>query len=150
DEDRARHSLAQTVYALKRACDADPVEGSTGLRLDEAVVSADVLDFERAIAACATRAGEVGDHHRAADWWRRAAAIDPLDSRVALALVQSLAAAGETAAAIKQADLYQQIRRTELDLEPDAAVAGLAQRLRSQPFGIAPASPPPMPAAPND
>lgn len=197
DEDRARHSLAQTVYALKRACDADPVEGGAGLRLDEAVVSADVLDFERAIAAgeheqaaqlymgafldgfhlpnageferwmdgerarlqrlakraieaCATRAGEAGDHHRAADWWRRAAAIDPLDSRVALALVQSLAAAGETAAAIKQADLYQQIRRTELDLEPDAAVAALAQRLRSQPFGIAPASPPPMPAAPND
>src|SRR6185437_13867986 len=58
DEDRARHSLAQAVYALKRACDADPVEGGAGLRLDEAVVSADLLDFERAIAA--------GEHEQAA------------------------------------------------------------------------------------
>ncbi|MGH7648041.1 MAG: BTAD domain-containing putative transcriptional regulator [Gemmatimonadaceae bacterium] len=189
DEDRARHSLAQTVYALKRACDADPVEGGAGLRLDEAVISADILEFERAIASGdheraaqlytgafldglhlpnageferwmdgerarlqrlakkaietgATRAADAGDHRRATEWWRRAAGLDPLDSRVALALVQSLAAGGETPAANNQAGLHQQIRRTELDLAPDAALAAFAQRLRSDPPAARPAAPP--------
>lgn len=204
EDERARHSLAQALYALKRACDAEPLEGTTTLRLDETVIGADVVGFDRAIAAadhehaaqiysgafldgfhlpnaaeferwmdgertrlqrqarkaieaCAARAGETGNHHQAADWWRRAAALDPLDARIALALVQSLSAAGEIAAALKQAELYQQIRRADLDLAPDAALAAFAQQLRAgrptaprSPTTTESAPPAPLAAPPPD
>lgn len=70
-----------------------------------------------------------GDVLAAADYRRRAAALDPLSTRQALALMQALALAGDRAAAIRHARLHAQLLRCELDAEPDPAVTELAARL---------------------
>jgi DNA-binding SARP family transcriptional activator/TolB-like protein len=177
EEERARHSLAQTLYSLRRSCGADVIRGTNVLQLDAALITTDLADFEQALAAdeperaadlyvgpfldgfhlpnageferwveaeradlarrvsraleeCARRASQRGETRLALEWWQRLAALDPLDSRVAQALVEALAAAGDVTGAIRHAQLHQTILRSELDLPPDAAVAALAERLR--------------------
>jgi len=191
-EERARHSLAQTLYSLRRSCGAEVIRGMSVLQLDAALITTDLADFEQALAAdeperaadlyagpflddfhlpnageferwveaeradlarrtaraletCATRAAKRGEARIALEWWQRLAALDPLDSRVALALVEALAAAGDVTGAIRHAQLHQTILRSELDLPPDAAVAALEERLRSGDAGVV--TVPGMPAA---
>lgn len=183
EEERARHSLAQTLYALRRSCGAEVVRGTNVLQLDAALITTDLADFEQALAAdeperaaelyagpflddfhlpnageferwvqaeravlarraeqaleaCAKRAAERGEARLAVEWWQRRSALDPLDSRVALALVEALAAAGDVTGAVRHARVHQTILRSELDLPPDAAVAALAERLRSGEAGV--------------
>lgn len=50
DQARARHSLNQTLYALRRDAQADLTVGSADLRLDPDVVACDVVAFDRAVA----------------------------------------------------------------------------------------------------
>jgi DNA-binding SARP family transcriptional activator len=51
DEGRARHTLSQLVHALRRAVHERVIVGSgMSLRLDAAIVSSDLADFEAAIA----------------------------------------------------------------------------------------------------
>ena len=57
DEERARQSLRQALYALRQELDADVVVAEATLSLDRRRVSSDVGDFRAAIS--------VGDHHRA-------------------------------------------------------------------------------------
>jgi DNA-binding SARP family transcriptional activator/TolB-like protein len=183
EEERARHSLAQTLYALRRSCGAEVIRGTNVLQLDASLITTDLADFEQALAAdeperaadlyagpfldgfhlpnageferwveaeradlarrvaraleaCATRAARRGEARLAAEWWQRLAARDPLDSRIALALVEALAAAGDVTGAVRHAQLHQTILRSELDLPPDAAVAALAERLRGGEAGV--------------
>ncbi len=52
DQQRARHALAQLVYALRRDLgDRDLVLGTIELRLDPSLISADITDFHAARAA---------------------------------------------------------------------------------------------------
>ena len=51
DEERARHALAQTLYALRRSCRADVIDGAATLRLDPSGITADVTDLESALGA---------------------------------------------------------------------------------------------------
>ena len=178
DEERARHSLAQTLYSLRRSCGAEVVRGTNVLQLDAALITTDLAEFEQALAAhdperaaelyagpflddfhlpnageferwveaeraelalraaraleaCAARAAQRGEARLAVEWWQRLAALDPLDSRVALAFIEALAAAGDVTGAVRHAQLHQTLLRSELDLPPDAAVAAFAERLRS-------------------
>lgn len=49
---RARHSLDQALYTVRRALDADPfISGASTLALDPAAVSSDVSEFSRALEA---------------------------------------------------------------------------------------------------
>ena len=50
-EDQGRNSLSQLLYGLRRDLQSDAVLGSTELRLNAAVIEADVLSFKRAIDA---------------------------------------------------------------------------------------------------
>ena len=51
DEERARHALAQSIYALRRALGEDAlVVGQNELRLNAAVIGVDLWDFDRALA----------------------------------------------------------------------------------------------------
>ena len=77
-------------------------------------------------------ATERGDAIAAAGWWRRRVAIDPLNARATVALMKALDAAGERAAAIQQARIYEALLEQELALEPDAAVVRLAAELRAR------------------
>ncbi|MBA3522056.1 MAG: protein kinase [Gemmatimonadales bacterium] len=82
------------------------------------------------IESLARDAGRRGDGERAVQWWRRLAALDPLNSRVALELMQALAAAGNPAGALQYARVYQSLMREELGTGPDPAVLALVSRLR--------------------
>ena len=89
-----------------------------------------------------------GDFGAAAEWWRRRAAHDPCNSRVALRLMSALDAAGDRAAAIQHARTHARLLREEFDAEPDIEVAALAERLRRD-ATVRPASLPRNVAAPD-
>ena len=95
---------------------------------------AEVLD---GLAQAAEDRGAVTN---AVGWWRRLAAHDRFSSRVALRLMQALAATGDSAAAVQHAAMHATLLRDELGVEPTAAVAKLAERLRVEP--AEPAAPP--------
>jgi DNA-binding SARP family transcriptional activator/TolB-like protein len=75
---------------------------------------------------------ERGDHAKAVSWWRRRAALDPLNARVTVELMKALDAAGERAAAIQQARIYEALMKQELAIEPDGSVLRLAAELRAR------------------
>ena len=180
EEERARHTLNQTLYAIRREIgDDEVIVGMRELRLNTERLAIDVVDFQTAVVERdLQRAAEVyegpfldgfhlpgadeferwsererssldqmyttvleqvardatarGDHGRAAGWWRTRAAHDPLDARVAIALMQSLDAAGERLAAIQHARVYELLIDEELSLPPDAEVVRYAEALRRQ------------------
>jgi TolB-like protein/DNA-binding SARP family transcriptional activator/Flp pilus assembly protein TadD len=86
-----------------------------------------------ALEQLAERAERRGDLAQAAAWWRRVAGVDPYSARVALGLMRSLDAAGDRAAAISHARLYEQLLKEVLGAEADPDVAALAERLRTAP-----------------
>jgi DNA-binding SARP family transcriptional activator len=88
----------------------------------------------RLCAACvdlATQAAAQGAPDRSAQWWRRAADIDPLDSQIALSVVQALAAMGNPAGAMRHAQLHRERLRDELGIAPDARLEAFVGRLQS-------------------
>jgi TolB-like protein/DNA-binding SARP family transcriptional activator/Tfp pilus assembly protein PilF len=103
-------------------------------------------EYARALEALAVSAERDGSPMVAIAWWRRLAAHDPCNSRIALRLMQALVAAGERAAAIQHARVHEALLAQELEVEPDAAVRALAERLRRDADGVAaiPAGAPPM------
>src|SRR4051812_7140941 len=94
-------------------------------------------DVERALESLAEQAAARGDHREAVQWWQRLAAMDPRKTRVVMALMSELAASGDRAGALRQADVYRVLARDDLEVEPNPAVNALVERLRREP----PASP---------
>jgi serine/threonine-protein kinase len=90
------------------------------------------------VQSLAKAAREGGDTEISLRWWRRAAALDPLNGRIAVELMQALAASGSPAGALQHARVHETLLREELGAEPDPAVTALAQRLQQ----AAPTSPP--------
>ena len=173
----ARHSLDQTVYAIRHALGSDFILSSgRELRLNPDLVQVDAWEFEEAIRArqwgaaverykgtlldgfhftdsregeswidaerarllreyqkavefLAKDAAEAGDHARSVTWWRKLANSDPLSASATKQLMLALAAAGDRAGAVKQARLYQELVRQELEIEPDAEIERLAGTL---------------------
>lgn len=78
-------------------------------------------------ATVAHQAGRPGD---ALPHWHQLASLDPTNSRVMMGLMRSAAAAGDRAAAVRQARIYAELMAAE-GLRPDVAVAVLAEELRS-------------------
>ncbi len=99
-------------------------------------------DYMRVLESLARTATAKGDASRAVSWWRRLAALDPLNARVTVGLMEALAAAGDRAGALQHARVYEALLGQELDLAPDRDVLALAARLRA-----ASDQPPPAPAA---
>ena len=117
-------------------------------------------DYARALEALARAARTRGDATESVAWWRKLAALDPLNARVTVGLMDALAAAGDRAGALKHADVYRLLVEQELDLPPDREVLSLAEQLRRRsdvavvtappadsPTGSSPPAAPP-PAAP--
>ncbi|MDF2774071.1 MAG: transcriptional activator protein, partial [Geminicoccaceae bacterium] len=179
DEDRARRTLSQAIYSLRRGMGDDALAGTTELRLDPSLVTSDVAefteairerDFERAVSLytgpfldgvrvvgvpdfdrwadaersalahdyatalerVAKAAAAKADWARAAGWWRKRAALDPVDPRLALEVMRSLAASGDRSGALQQARVFTALRAQD-DLPPDAQVEELARQLREAP-----------------
>lgn len=68
--------------------------------------------------------------------WARAVALDPLDPRLVLRLVDALAAEGDRTGAVRAADQYAARVRAELDAEPDPGVVKRADALRKAPAAM--------------
>lgn len=179
-DERARHTLAQTLYAIRRETGNDDIiEGIRELRLNTDILSVDVADFQAALAThelqraadvyagplldgfhipgadeferwvdreraaldrtytnlleqLAREASDRAEHDRAVHWWRSRAAHDPLEARVALALMQALVASGDRLAAIQHARVYELLVEEELSLPPDRDVVRYASELRRE------------------
>ena len=178
EEDRARHSLTQALYAARRALGAEDLfDGRDDIRLNRERLHSDVReltealdagDDERAVALytgafadgfylpgagefeqwtagergrledrivgalerLADRAESGGRPREALGWRKRLTTIRPLDASAAVALMASLASAGDRAGALQHARLHETLLREELGLDPDPVVASLAARLR--------------------
>ena len=87
----------------------------------------------RAVEALAERAEREGRWADAVEWWTARAADDPLDSRVAVRLIEALEAGGNRAAALRHAADHQRLLAEELGMAPDPALAAAAERLRQTP-----------------
>ena len=173
----ARHSLDQTVYAIRHALGRDFILSSgRELRLNPNLVQVDAWEFEEAIRArqwapaverykgalldgfhftdsreaeswidaerarllreyqkavefLANAAAAAGDHAGSVTWRRRLANSDPLSASATKQLMLALAAAGDRAGAVKQARLYQELVRQELEIAPDSEIERLAATL---------------------
>ena len=84
-----------------------------------------------ALEKSARAAAQAGDHRAAATLWRRLAAEDPLNSRVALGLIDALTAGGDPAGALAHYRVHEQLLREELGTLPDAALTAAAERIRA-------------------
>ena len=190
DTDRARHSLDQALYALKRDLGVDDLLlGREELSLNPAVITSDVADFraalargepapavelytgafldgvfvsgapdferwadderaaltrevEQAIETLATEASARGDRQAAVQWWQRLAVRNPRRTRVVVALMSELAATGDRASALRHAEMYHTLVRDDADVDPNPAVAELAEKLKRVPVSA------PVPAVP--
>ena len=89
--------------------------------------------LERALETLATEAGARGDHQAAIQWCQRLAALDPRKTRSVIALMPAHAVGGDRTAALRYADMYNTLARDDEDVEPNPAVAALADQLRRQP-----------------
>jgi DNA-binding SARP family transcriptional activator len=89
----------------------------------------------------AEQATSSGDQHRRVDWCRRRVALDAMDGRATLRLMEALAAIGDREGALRAARVYEALIRDELDSAADPAVLQLAERLR-HPAAAAPTPPP--------
>jgi DNA-binding SARP family transcriptional activator/tetratricopeptide (TPR) repeat protein len=111
-----------------------------GFHIDDAPEFEHWLDAERErlTRSCArlleTLAQEresAGDFAGAAEWWRRLAAYEPASGRVALRVMRALDAAGDRAGAIQHARTHTLLLREQFDIDADAEVTTLADRLRT-------------------
>ena len=91
-----------------------------------------------ALERLAEEATARNDPRAAAGWWSRRSAQDPYDARIAVRLMETLAAAGDRAGAIQHAVTHAVLLRRELDAEPDPVVTDLARRLRQEPHAWRP------------
>jgi len=88
-------------------------------------------DHREILEALALQAEARGDTPQAAQWWHQLAEHDPLSSRVTMRLMTALAAAGDRARALEQAQAYARQVREELEAEPNPAVLALARQLKA-------------------
>lgn len=86
--------------------------------------------YAQALESLAQRAEQSDDLVRAVLWWKRLAAHDPHNSRLALLLVEAMAAAGDRANALEYAKEHERLLREELGIEPDAEFMSVRKRLK--------------------
>ena len=106
--------------------------GAAGFeRWMEAERSGLARDHATALERLARRAEDRSDCAGAVEWWRRLAALDPLDGKTTLRLMEALVRAGDRVSALKQARIYEVLLSQELELPPDHEVISLAERIRA-------------------
>ena len=111
-------------------------------RWSEAERSTLAHEYARVLERAAVASESAGDRDAAVRWWRKLAAHDPFNARIATSLMRALAASGDAAGAIRHASVYKTLMEAELELPPDPSVLALADALRR-----APAAPPPPASA---
>jgi TolB-like protein/DNA-binding SARP family transcriptional activator len=92
--------------------------------------------FASALESLADQRTVSGDLRGAVDLWRRRAALDPTDSRVARRLITLLAAAGDRAGALQQARLHETLLREEYGMEADPELRQAVEELKRAPVEV--------------
>ncbi len=85
--------------------------------------------FRESLEALAEGAEGEGRWADASGWWRRRAAEEPANSRVAIRLMQALAAGGNVAGALAHARAHEQFLERELEISLPPEVGILAEEL---------------------
>ena len=85
-----------------------------------------------ALESLAAAAEAAGDWAGAAEWWKKRAAGEPFETRVAVRLVQALAASGSRATALQHAAIHERLLREEFALDAPAELTALVEQLRQQ------------------
>lgn len=88
--------------------------------------------YASALETLAVAAEAERDFRQAVEWWKRAAAHNPHDSRVAARLIQALAAGGSRALALQHAAIHQHLLEQEFGIEPPAEITQLVEALRKR------------------
>lgn len=86
--------------------------------------------LSEALDRLARRALQQSDPGAAAQWFRRRAAIEPLNERLIVDLMEALVAAGDRSGALQQARIYEGLVAQQLDLPPHESVVELTRRIR--------------------
>ena len=94
--------------------------------------------YGEALETLAIESETRGERANASKWWSLLAQHEPLSSRVIMRLMSALAAHGDRAGAIHQAQRYEVGVGRELEASPNPAVLALADRLRRGPSKDAP------------
>ena len=89
--------------------------------------------YAQALEELAENAAQHGDYLQAVSWLRDLVVHDPYSGRATVRLMESLAATGDRAEALRQADAHAVQMREAFDAAPDGAVTELADRLREEP-----------------
>jgi serine/threonine-protein kinase len=87
--------------------------------------------FEEALEKLAVRAGGQRDWKRAIGLWERLSAHDPLNTRLALGRMRSMALSGDLGNAIQAGEEHTRLLRDELSAEAPPELTALLERLRS-------------------
>jgi predicted ATPase/DNA-binding SARP family transcriptional activator len=88
---------------------------------------------EQACVTLAMGAESRRDFATASRWWRRLLELDPLKTQAVLGLMESLAALGDRAEALRTGERYVQRAREDLGGEPNARIMAYAVSLRGTP-----------------
>ena len=87
----------------------------------------------KVLEALAESAEQRRDCPTAVEWWKRRAAQDPYDSRIALRLVQALDAAGNPAGALQHAAIHRHLLQEEFGVEPPTDWLNAIESIRTRP-----------------
>ena len=104
--------------------------------------------YHKALEALANAAEQHNDWGKAVEWWQARAAQDPLDSRVAIRLMQAFEAAGNPAAALQHATIHGHLLEEELSLDAPGDVVALANAIRERVSAAPAETPAPLVASP--
>jgi DNA-binding SARP family transcriptional activator/Tfp pilus assembly protein PilF len=89
--------------------------------------------YQKSLDTLAQQACRAGDHARAVEWRRKLYISDPLSARLALGLAQSLVESGDTPGAIQHARAYQDLVRSQLEVEPDLKIQAFVDSISTPP-----------------
>lgn len=135
--------LAEFNRAVTRGADADAAASYGGAFLEDAVPSG-TDEFDRwaererdaiqrrycaVLERLAMTAERARDHAAALHWRQQRLAVDPCDGGATVALMKTMALAGDAAAVRQQAAIHARTRRAELDLDADPVVQRAATDL---------------------
>ena len=95
--------------------------------------------YASALERCAQQRQAQGDWTGAVEHWRKLAAVDPYNARVARELMLALDAAGDRAGALQHARVHTVMLQEEFGAQPDDEIVKLAERLRAAPIAVRPA-----------
>jgi len=148
DHDLVRCDASEFERAVAEGRPGDALELYRGPFLDGFHLGHDAEVFERwtdteraelagrhllALERLASEAERQSDPGAALVWWRRLVAADPLNAGYTRRLMETLAASGDAAGAVRQFRTYRDLLERELGVPPDPGLAELAEHLAREP-----------------